>query len=132
MGTTIRGTVRAGKNDASRWLRLFNEAYSRKTGMAIYPGSLNLRLEQPFDWFEAVRQPHVVRFNRAEYGGERDILLMPCVLRSLGNRRAWLWSTENAARDPADRHVVEIITDVRLRDAYGLNDGDHVDVELPA
>jgi len=36
----LRGRVQPGKGDASRWLGLFNDAYVRKTGMPIFPGSL--------------------------------------------------------------------------------------------
>ena len=58
--------------------------------MPIFPGSLNLALDQAFDWFAPRYQPHIVWFGRDEYGGERDVLLLPCVLASLGRRRAFL------------------------------------------
>jgi len=69
MGELLRGRVQAGKGDASHWLRLFNAAYSRKLQMPVYPGSLNLALEYPFDWFAARYEAHVIWFGREEYGG---------------------------------------------------------------
>ena len=127
----VRGRVQAGKGDAAHWLALFNDAYVRKTGMVIFPGSLNVALDIPFDWFAPRWQPFVVWFGREDYGGERDILLLPCLLSSLRAQRAFLWSTTTAARAPEDRRLVEIIASVGLRAAYGLQDGDVIDIELP-
>ena len=132
MQIALLGKVQSGKNDASRWLSHFNEAYSRKLGAAIYPGSLNLALDHAFDWFAPCFQPHMIRFQQEEYGGERDIVLLPCVLANLGHRKAWLWSTTTAAKYRPDPHVVEIICNVKLREAYALGDGDFVRLELPA
>ena len=130
MKIVISGRVQPGKNDASHWLRKFNEPYSKKTGIAVYPGSLNLALEEKFDWFAPSYKSHIIWFGREEYGGERDILLLPCRLPNQGNRRAFLWTTTTAARDRPDPWVIEIITDVNLRNVYGLDDGSVVHVEL--
>lgn len=128
MKEILSGRVRSGQNDASRWLDLYNEAYSQKTEMKIYPGSLNLVLEQQFDWQAAKHQPFIIRFGREEMGGERDILLLPCVLPKLDKRKAFLWTTTNLNREDAE--IIEIITDVKLRDEYGLADGDLVELEI--
>jgi len=132
MQITFSGRVKSGKNDASHWLRRFNEAYSLKLGTTIYPGSLNLALDHPFQWSASHLQPYIIQFGREEYGGERDILLLPCVLASLNHRRAWLWSTTTAAEGRPDPHVVEVICEVKLREAHSLRDGDFVQFELPA
>lgn len=129
-GPILRGRVQSGQGNASHWLRLFNDAYARKIGAPIFPGSLNLAVEEAFDWFEPGLQAGIVPFGREEYGGERDILLLPCVLRSLGNQTALLWTTTASASDPADRFVVQVIAPVGLRATYGLQDGDTVEVEL--
>jgi CTP-dependent riboflavin kinase len=131
MREILRGRVQGGKNDASHWLRLFNVAYSRKLEMPIFPGSLNLALDQAFDWFASRYQPHIVWFGRDEYRGERDVLLLPCVLATLGRRKAFLWTPTTAARQRPDPWVVEVVCDVKLRETHSLQDGDLVDVELP-
>jgi CTP-dependent riboflavin kinase len=113
----LRGRVQAGKGDAAHWLFLFNDAYARKTGMAIFPESLNVVLDMPFDWFAPRWQSFIVWFGSEDYGGERDILLLPCVLSSLRSQRAFLWSTTTAARAPKDQRLVEIIAPVGLRAA---------------
>ncbi|MEO6760238.1 MAG: DUF120 domain-containing protein [Saprospiraceae bacterium] len=126
----MSGRVQPGKNDASRWLNKFNDAYSKKTGMAIFPGSLNLALKENFNWFQPAYQAKLIWFGKEEYGGERDILLLPCRLITLGNRNAFLWTPTTAAHERTDHRVVEIITDVKLREVYGLTDGSIVEVEF--
>jgi CTP-dependent riboflavin kinase len=132
MKPVLRGRVQSGKNDASHWLSLFNEAYSHKLGSVIYPGSLNLVLDESFEWSAPRLKPHTIHFLQEEYGGERDILLLPCILASLGRRTAWLWSTTTAAESRPDPRVVEVIYSVKLRDMCGLCDGDFVTLEVPA
>jgi len=127
----LTGRVQPGKGDASRWLARFNAAYSRKLGTPVFPGSLNVALPHTFDWHALELQPYVVWFGREEYGGERDILLLPCRLRSLGGQPAFLWTPTTAARDRPDPWVVEIVAPVGLRATFGLRDGDEVVIELP-
>ena len=124
------GRVQRGKGDASRWLGAFNAAYARKVGMPVFPGSLNLALDASFDWFAPDVVRRTVPFGRAEYGGERDILLVPCVLASLDREPAWLWTTTTAAHDRPDPWVVEVIAARNLRESFGLVDGMTVIVEL--
>jgi CTP-dependent riboflavin kinase len=131
MGELLQGRLQSGKGDASHWLRLFNAAYSRKLQMPVHPGSLNLALEHTFDWFAARYQPHIIWFDRAEYGGERDILLLPCKLVDFESRKAFLWTPTTAARSRPDPWVVELVCDIGLRETYGLQDGDVLAVELP-
>jgi CTP-dependent riboflavin kinase len=130
MHELLIGRLQSGKNDASHWLAKFNEAYSRKVGMSIFPGSLNLALDYPFDWFAPRYRERLVWFGREEYGGERDILLLACELVSLDARAAFLWTPTTAASARPDPCVIEIITDVGLRKTYGLIDGDIVQVKI--
>jgi hypothetical protein len=122
MSELLAGKVQAGFGDASRWLKLFNAAYSEKLGIA---------LDHAFDWFDARYKAHTIWFGREEYGGERDILLLPCELVSLDDRRAFLWTPTTAARDRRDPWVVEIVADVNLRHHFGLQDDDVVEIRVP-
>lgn len=129
MPERLIGQVEAGAQNASTWLTRFNDAYARKLGMAVFPGSLNLRLPHAFDWTNPRYAPDLIRFDRSEYGGERDILFLPCRLETLNAHPAFLWTT-TTPRQGADLHLVEIVADVSLRDTFGLKDGDIVAVEL--
>lgn len=128
MKELLSGRVQAGENNASHWLNIYNAAYSLKTGMNIFPGSLNLLLEHKFNWRDAKYQPFIIWFGREEMGGERDILLLPCRLLNLDQRKAFLWTTTNLEADGSE--IIEIITDVKLRDEYTLYDGDFVEIEI--
>jgi CTP-dependent riboflavin kinase len=132
MSELLTGKVQAGFGKASHWLNLFNVAYSEKLGISVFPGSLNIALDHVFDWFDARYEAHRIWFGREEYGGERDILLLPCELVSLDHRRAFLWTPTTAARDRRDPWVVEVVSDVNLRDQFGLQDGDVVEIRVPA
>jgi CTP-dependent riboflavin kinase len=125
----LTGLVEAGVGNAHVWLSRFNAAYASKLGAPVYPGSLNLRLPRPFDWTQPQLGLPVLRFARAEYGGERDILLLPCRLVSLEGHPAHLWTT-TTPRDPSDWQILELLADVSLRTTYGLRDGDPVTLEL--
>jgi CTP-dependent riboflavin kinase len=126
----LAGRVQSGKGDASRWLALFKTAYSRKTGMPVFPGSLNVALDASFDWSAPAIKERTIWFGREEYEGERDILLVPCVLANLNAERAMLWTPTTAARNRPDPWVVEVIAGVNLRATYALSDGDLVEIHL--
>jgi CTP-dependent riboflavin kinase len=131
MSELFTSKVQAGLGDASRWLNLFNVAYSKKLGISVFPGSLNIALDQVFDWFDACYEARRIWFSREEYGGERDILLLPCELVNLDHRRAFLWTPTTAARNRRDPWVVEVVSDVNLRDHFSLQDGDVVEIRVP-
>jgi CTP-dependent riboflavin kinase len=124
------GRVQSGKGDASKWLHLYARAYEQKLGQKIFPGSLNVALDSSFDWYQdEYRTKHII-FNRSEMNGERDVLLMRCVLANLSGQPAFLWTTTTAAKDRPDPHVVELIASNGLRDRYALSDGDLVEIEI--
>jgi CTP-dependent riboflavin kinase len=129
MSERIIGQVEAGTQDASVWLTRFNAAYARKLGAPVFPGSLNLRLPHVFDWMNPRYEPALIRFDRSEYGGERDILFLPCRLDSLNRHPAHLWTT-TTRRQGADLYLLEIVADISLRDTFGLKDGDVIAVDL--
>jgi CTP-dependent riboflavin kinase len=112
-------------------LKLFNTAYSEKLGMSVFPGSLNIAIDHVFDSFDARYEAHTIWFTREEYGGERDILLLPCELVSFDHRKAFLWTPTTAASDRRDPWVVEIVADINLRNHFGLQDGDLVEFRVP-
>jgi riboflavin kinase len=127
----IRGHVQPGVGDASKWLSIFAASYERKTGVAIFPGSLNLNVGEDFDWHDRYLAERHIWFARSEMGGERDVLLVPCVLTNLSRQPAFLWSTTTAATDRVDPWIVELICEVGLRSTFNLQDGDSVDVLIP-
>jgi hypothetical protein len=89
-----------------------------------------LAIKEPLECFDPIFKPNLVQFRRGKYAGERDIFLLTCRLTKQEDRRVYLWTPSIAARDRPDPWVVEVIADVKLRDAYGLRDCEIIDVEI--
>jgi riboflavin kinase, archaea type len=71
----------------------------------------------------------VIRLEADEYGGSVSVSIVPC---RIFNRTAFLLRTDPNERGtgPHPRTIIEIATDVRLRDYYQLKDGDRVGIEF--
>ena len=122
----LRGTVVSGLGNFSYWIEKLHDHYFRKTGMHLYPGTLNVRLEQPF-----TLPHHPLRLEKEEYGGAVSVNLLPCRFRGCP---AWILRTDanEQGRGHHPKTIVEIAGDVRFRDQFQLSDGDTVEIELMA
>jgi riboflavin kinase len=128
----LRGRVVSGMGSFSYWIDKLQEHYLAKTGMRFYPGTLNVRLQEPYSL-----PKRAIRLEASEYGGTVSVSMVPCLIRSSrspSGRPAFLLRTDanEAARGHHPKTVVEIACDVRLRDAFDLKDGDEVEIELGA
>lgn len=121
----LRGKVISGRGDFGHWIERLSRFYEQKTGMRLYPGTLNVELTS-----EYTLPGEVIRLEAAEYGGGVSVAMVPC--RIFG-RQAFLLRTDQNEKGTGHhpRTIVEIATDVRLRDHYDLKDGDWVEIELP-
>jgi len=121
----LRGTVVSGRSDFGFWIERLSSFYEQKTGMHLYPGTLNIELSVPYSL-----PVNALRLEGREYGGNVSVSIVPC---RIFNRPAFLLRTdqneEGTGHHP--RNIIEIATDIRLRDAYRLRDGDRVEVEFP-
>lgn len=45
----LKGKVVSGLGNFSYWIEKLTELYNKKTGMFLYPGTLNIQLEHPFE-----------------------------------------------------------------------------------
>ena len=66
--------------------------------------SLNIALDHVFNWFDARYEAQRIWFGREEYGGERDILLLPWEIVSLDHRKAFLWTPTTSLASRCRRH----------------------------
>ena len=120
----LKGVVVSGMGNFSFWLEKLESYYTQKTGMRLFPGTLNLRLDQPYSL-----PADVIRLEKEEYGGTVSVSMVPC---RVFDRPAFLLRTDanEAGRGHHPKNVIEIATDIKLRDQYGLQDGDEVEVHL--
>ena len=118
------GKVCSGKGDFAQWIARLSDHYKRKTGLVLFPGTLNVRLDEPYHI-----PPNSLRLEAAEYGGTVSVNLVPC---TVFGRRAFILRTdkEEAGKGAHPFEIVEIATDIELREAYGLIDGSTVEIEI--
>jgi riboflavin kinase len=122
--TVLKGVVVSGLGNFSFWLEKLEHHYTLKTGMRLFPGTLNLSLDEPYSLPE-----HVIRLEKEEYGGAVSVSMVPCLVFG---RSAFLLRTDanEAGQGHHPKNIIEIATDIKLRDAYHLQDGDVVEVHL--
>ncbi len=123
--TRLRGKVVSGVASFGEWIERLNGFYEQKTGMRLYPGTLNVELTSEYSL-----PADVIRLEAAEYGGRVSVSIVPC---RIFDRPAFLLRTDQNEQGTGHhaRNIIEIATDVRLRDSYQLKDGDSVEVEFP-
>jgi len=93
--------------------------------MRLFPGTLNIHLTSG-----SYRTPtNALRLEKEEYGGRVSVSIVPC--KTFGRKAFILRPDTDTGKygDPPER-ILEIATDVNLRDTYGLKDGDLVEVEV--
>lgn len=120
----LRGKVVSGVGNFSYWIAKLEEHYQRKTGMKLFPGTLNVELELPY-----TLPKHVIRLEAQEYAGTVSVNIVPCSIRG---RKAFILRTDanEEGRGHHPKTIVEVATDVKLRDCFQLNDGDFVEIEI--
>jgi len=121
----LEGKVVSGLANFGQWIDRLSSFYEQKTGMKFYPGTLNVELSSEYSL-----PANVIRLEAAEYGGRVSVSIVPC---RIFNRTAFLLRTDQNERGTGHhpRTIIEIATDVRLRDHYQLKDGDRVEIEIP-
>jgi len=122
----LRGKVVSGVGNFSYWIEKLQDHYARKTGMNLFPGTLNVQLDQPY----SLPLSGVTRLEAQEYGGTVSVNILPCLV--LGRSGFILRTDANEQnRGHHPKTVVEVASDVKLRDHFRLADGDQVEIEIP-
>src|SRR5688572_5421450 len=121
----VKGKVVSGVKSFSYWMERLETYYAEKTGMKLFPGTLNVELDQPYG-LPAKR----IRLEKEEYGGTVSVNIIAC---RIFERRAFILRTDKAECEQGhhSKSVLEIACDVKLRDQYNLKDGDTVEIEVP-
>ena len=118
---TLRGRVVTGAGDLHRWMQRYSDEYQAATGLHLYPGSLNIRLDDPW-----VLPDDTLRLPAERVG--RSVHLVPC---SFMGSDCFIFRTDKAELAGGEEHLVlEVVSTVGLRTAHGLSDGDLVEVTV--
>lgn len=121
----LTGRVKSGLGNLSYWMNKMENIYTEKTGVKLFPGSLNVELNESYD----LPKNGIIRIEKEEYGGTVSLSIQEC---KIFDRRAFIVRTDKNARNEGDHptNIIEIACDVKLRDAYDLKDGDIVNIEV--
>jgi len=84
--------------------------------------------------FSLVNYPsYLIHFAKEEYGGARDILMLPCEISARSKvAQGWIWRTKNTEDGLAGwpKNIIELLSTKKLRDYLSLVDGDVVEIRL--
>jgi riboflavin kinase len=121
---SLKDRVVTGRGDFGYSIEHLSDFYEKKTGMKLYPGTLNIDLPHAYSL-----PPDVIRLEAFEYGGRVSVSMVPC---PIFGRPAFILRTDQNEDGTGHhaRNIIEIATDVRLRDACELKDGDLVEIEF--
>ena len=122
MMRVLKGKVVTGVGNFSFWIEKLRDHYRHKTGLRLFPGTLNIQLDEPFDL-----PTGRARLEAREYGGTVSVNIVPCTI--LG-RRAVILRTDKADSELPSRMIIEVACEVKLRDEHQLRDGDVVEVAV--
>jgi riboflavin kinase len=87
----------------SYWIEKLHDYYLRKSGMRLFPGTLNVQLEEPYNLPNTV-----IRLEAEEYGGSVSVSIVPC---SILGKRAFILRTD--ANEEGRGHHPKTIVDHR-------------------
>jgi hypothetical protein len=74
--------------------------------MRIFPGSMNLILSSPFDWLSSELEPHLIRIQGEEMGGESDGLMYPANLPDLDEESGFRCTSERGILERSDHRLL--------------------------
>lgn len=116
----LRGRVSSGIGNLAHWMTVYSDLYETKTGVRLYPGSLNVVLDHA--WHVGDQR---VRLEPPDVGV--GLSIVPCTIERL---EAFIVRTDKNDRGQGDHlpNILEVAAAVRLRDALGLQDGDEVEI----
>lgn len=119
----LKGKVRSGKQHFSWVLQNIDgllALYNKKSGLNLFPGTLNLELEHKFSI-----PSKSIRIEAHEYNGTVSASFYPC---ELAGYKAIIIRTDKNESEEGDhsKFIVEIAAEVKLREALKLSDGDEV------
>jgi len=120
----LTGRVETGVGNFAVWIEKLREHYLRKTGLDLFPGTLNVRLEEEYSV-----PAGVLRLEGREYGGDVSVNIVPC---RIFRERAVILRTDSSERGEGThpKTVVEVACEVNLRARYRLRDGDVIGIEV--
>ena len=115
----LTGKVKTGLGEASYWVGKIKNIFERKYNMKLYLGTLNVQLEHEY----ILKQGQKIK--ASEYGLNLDVLIQECEIMG---HKGYIVRTEKNNKEGGDHplNIIEIVSDLPIRDAKHLKDDDEV------
>ena len=68
----LRGKIVSGMGNFSFWIEKLHQHYFCKTGMELFPGTLNVQLDEAY-----TLPKQIIRLDAEEYGGSVSVNIIP-------------------------------------------------------
>ena len=119
----IEGIIVAGLGIAKYWVGKVNEILDKKTGIKMFLGTLNVKLDTEF----LVDPDFIIK--KEEYGGTENVLVKKCKVFS---KEAFIVRAEKNQNGTGEHslNIIEIVSDINFRNTYNLNNNDKVEIEI--
>ncbi len=120
----ITGKVKKGLGEASFWVKKIEELFLEKTGIRLYPGTLNIKALKEIE----IKNPDLI-IEKEEYGGNERLYVKKCTVL---NEKSYIIRTEKNSGKNGDHplDLLEIISDVNFREKYGLKDENEIKITI--
>lgn len=119
----LQGKVTSGIGTAKMWVGKIEKVFKEKTGMKVFHGTLNIKLENDYmidpDW--------IIR--PAEFGGTENVLVKKCKIM---NEATYMVRAEKNQKGQGDHNlkIIEIVSDINFREKYNLKDNENILIEI--
>lgn len=119
----LNGKVKSGLGEASFWVSKINEVFEKKYKIKLFFGTLNVKLDKEYILNESEK------INSYEYGGGYDVFIQKC---KIFESDAYILRAEKNNQKGGDHplDIIEIVTNINLREAYNLKDDDVVSIYI--
>jgi len=119
----LKGKVTSGIGKAKMWVSKIEEIFVKKTGMKVFHGTLNIKLEK-----DCIIEPDWT-IKPEEFGGTQNVLVKKCKILE---HEAYIVRAEKnqTGKGDHDLKVIEIVSDINLRELYGLEDNDSAIISI--
>lgn len=114
----LKGKVKKGVGDASFWVKKIEDIFYKKTNMKLFYGTLNIELEKPYEL------KNYWTIKKEEYGGTKDVYVQECKIL---DKKAYVVRAEKTVHKS---NIIEIISDIKLREKFNLEDNCLVQIEI--
>lgn len=119
----LTGIVSSGIGTAKMWVSKIEKVFKDKTNIKLFHGTLNIILNEDFiidpDW---VIKPE-------EFAGTQNVLVKKC---RIFDREAYIVRAEKNQKGQGEHNlkVIEIVSDINLRETYKIKDNDEIKISI--